>query len=215
MRTRQCARARRHRRARLRRPHRVQRIARDAQHRFRHQAHAIELGGAAAAGEHGVRPIHEQRVLDEVARFGGLRADRFIGGRRVDDCSSRPSIAVHAAAGVGFANSSSRARASAAHGDALSRLRYSVHAVSRLSGQRQRGRGERAVEPRFLQRRIEPARAIGGGQRARQIVGTQAEPRAFELHGRDIAQILRIGRLFARRRQQRLRGIVIAARQKL
>ena len=32
-------------------------------------------------------------------------------------------------AGVGFDNSSSRLRASAAHGEALSRCRYSVHAA--------------------------------------------------------------------------------------
>ena len=102
-----------------------------------------------------------------------------------------------------------------AHGDTLSRLRYSVHARPRLIGQRQRAHGERAVEPRFVQRRIEAARAIGGGQRARQIVGPQSEPRAFELHGGHVAQILRIGRLLARCRQQRLRGIVIAARQQL
>ena len=187
-----------------------------AQHRLRHHAHTFEFAAAQL-------PPTRQRIgpLDEQVCSIKLRASVVCvrtASSAVEaskDRCSRPSIALHAAAGVGLVSSSSRSRASAAHGELLSRLRYSVHALLRVRGQRQRGRRERAVEPRFAQRRIETARAIRGRQRARQIVGTQAEPRAFELHGRDVAQIPRVGGLLARRRQQRLRRIVVTARQQL
>ncbi len=194
----------------------VERIAGDPQHRFGHHAH----GSSSASASVPTRVPHvahfeQERLLDEDC---GLPSSACARPRRLWSHRSLTAAGLRSPSTHRRRLASpvrpSRDRASAAHGETLSRFRYSVHAVF-ARRQRQRRRRERAVEPRFFQRRIEPARAIGRRERARQVVRTQAEPRAFELHGGDVAQILGVGRLLARGRQQRLRRVVVAPRQKL
>ena len=73
--------------------------------------------------------LGQHPVLDETARLCVCARTAASAVATSSDASSRLSTAVHACAGVAFASSASRVRASVAQGETLSRLRYSVHAL--------------------------------------------------------------------------------------
>ena len=96
----------------------VQRIAGDSQHRLRHHADAFELGARRCRRRAPHRPSSTNSVLSIKFRASVVCARTASSAVAASSgrCS-RPSIALHADAGVGLFNSSSRDRASAAHGE--------------------------------------------------------------------------------------------------
>ena len=199
-------------RPRRRKTRLLRRAASPATSRGAGRARRILSGRSSTAFAH----CDEQRVLDEVSRLGRLRSDGLVGRRRgrraaAAGLPSSPRLRPPSAFPTPQAANALRL----AHGEALSRFRYSVHAVLASavndSADAARARLNHASFNDGSNRRARSAAARARGRSS----GRRPEPRAFELHGRDVAQISCIRRLFARRRQERMRGIVVAARQEL